>query len=95
MPPSLETRAITYDDLVYNATNTYTINPAYAINAKDLVIEPDYAGRPYDFAYENFITRGEFEALKRTLCEKIYEVISTHTSIDITEEEFMKLLELE
>ena len=92
--------------LYQDYTNTYTAGPpiqTFDLETAANNIEPlrtdtttavtwDYLTRDYNNGWRvaiDYVTKKDLEEFAR----KIYKIIEEHTSIDISEDEFMKLLE--
>jgi len=90
MPPrnDLFTFPITYDwiDHVPEITTTTTGTGNTYVDLPDCV---GYTKANLDMS---FITKREFKLMMEVYTRKIYEIITEHLSLDITEEEFVDLL---
>jgi len=81
MPPRIE-------DLYGNPTPYI---PTYATTVTGYATTA--TGTEYNRVKDYVITREEFEFRLNELKQKIYQVISEYTNINISEDEFMKILE--
>lgn len=86
MPPRIDLNTatrITYDTAVTNLIGTdWTVN-----TVTDTVTDN------YNHIYPKFITSEDLKDFSEKLISKLYRIISEHTKIDISEEDFINLLE--